>query len=179
MVLRGATSLLGALEGVGPENRDFFGPWNGTSEVSAIWAQKSGMYLLYRESRKTERKRRREPLALCQLTGERKERAQIRRQQNNSGPLPIQHTVFSLLPNTVMSCVRKLLLLYGPGYRRRKPKRMEKGTGHAVFLLPIWEVTVFIYFYYTVLQGTQRKQDRFLHMYTLICTHPTHTLYSA
>jgi hypothetical protein len=26
MVLRGATSLLGALEGVGPENLDFFGP---------------------------------------------------------------------------------------------------------------------------------------------------------
>jgi hypothetical protein len=26
MVLRGATSLLGALEGVGPENQDFFGP---------------------------------------------------------------------------------------------------------------------------------------------------------
>ncbi len=26
MILRGATSLLGALEGVGPENRDFFGP---------------------------------------------------------------------------------------------------------------------------------------------------------
>ncbi len=26
MVLRGATSLGGALEGVGPENRDFFGP---------------------------------------------------------------------------------------------------------------------------------------------------------
>jgi hypothetical protein len=26
MVLRGATSSLGALEGVGPENRDFFGP---------------------------------------------------------------------------------------------------------------------------------------------------------
>jgi hypothetical protein len=26
MVLRGATSLLGALEGVGPENREFFGP---------------------------------------------------------------------------------------------------------------------------------------------------------
>jgi hypothetical protein len=39
MVLRGATSLWGALEGVGPENRDFFGPWNGTSEASAIWAQ--------------------------------------------------------------------------------------------------------------------------------------------
>jgi hypothetical protein len=26
LVLRGATSLRGALEGVGPENRDFFGP---------------------------------------------------------------------------------------------------------------------------------------------------------
>ncbi len=26
MVLRGATSLLGALEGLGPENLDFFGP---------------------------------------------------------------------------------------------------------------------------------------------------------
>ncbi len=38
MVLRGATSLRGALEGVGTENRDFFGPWNGTSEASAIWA---------------------------------------------------------------------------------------------------------------------------------------------
>jgi hypothetical protein len=41
MVMRGATSLLGALEGVGPENRDFFGPWNSTSEASAIWVQKS------------------------------------------------------------------------------------------------------------------------------------------
>jgi hypothetical protein len=35
MILRGATSLQGALEGVGPENLDFFGPWNGTSEASA------------------------------------------------------------------------------------------------------------------------------------------------
>ena len=26
MILRGATSLRGALEGVGPENRDFLGP---------------------------------------------------------------------------------------------------------------------------------------------------------
>ncbi len=41
MVLRGATSLWGALEGVGLENRDFFEPWNGTSKASAIWAQKS------------------------------------------------------------------------------------------------------------------------------------------
>ncbi len=41
MILRGATSLRGALEGVGPENQDLFGPWNGTSEASAIWAQKS------------------------------------------------------------------------------------------------------------------------------------------
>ncbi len=45
MVLRGATSLRGALEGVGPENRDFFGPWNGTSEASAIWAQKSRNFM--------------------------------------------------------------------------------------------------------------------------------------
>ncbi len=44
MVLRGATSLRGALEGVGPENLDFFGPWSGTSEASAIWAQKTIMY---------------------------------------------------------------------------------------------------------------------------------------
>ncbi len=41
MVLRGATSMRGVLEGVSPENRKFFGPWNGTSEASAIWAQKS------------------------------------------------------------------------------------------------------------------------------------------
>ncbi len=41
MVLRRATSLGGALEGVGPENQDFFGPWNGMSEESAIWAPKS------------------------------------------------------------------------------------------------------------------------------------------
>jgi hypothetical protein len=26
MILKGATSFRGALEGVGPENRDFFGP---------------------------------------------------------------------------------------------------------------------------------------------------------
>ncbi len=39
MVLRSATSSRGTLKGVGPENRDFFGPWNGTSEASAIWAQ--------------------------------------------------------------------------------------------------------------------------------------------
>jgi hypothetical protein len=33
MVLRGATSLLGALEGVGPENLDFFGPkWQNKSD---------------------------------------------------------------------------------------------------------------------------------------------------
>ncbi len=29
MVLRRATSIQGALEEVGPENRDFFGPWKG------------------------------------------------------------------------------------------------------------------------------------------------------
>jgi hypothetical protein len=36
MVLRHATSLRGALEGVGPENRDFFGPRNGMSDVAAL-----------------------------------------------------------------------------------------------------------------------------------------------
>jgi hypothetical protein len=36
MVLRGATSLRGALEGEGPENLDFFGPWNGTSEAKQV-----------------------------------------------------------------------------------------------------------------------------------------------
>jgi hypothetical protein len=34
MVLRSATSFRGALEGVGPENRDFFGPRNDTSVVA-------------------------------------------------------------------------------------------------------------------------------------------------
>ncbi len=38
MVLRIATSLRGALEGVGPEYRDFF-------EASAIWAQKSNIFM--------------------------------------------------------------------------------------------------------------------------------------
>ena len=38
--------LLGPLEGVGPENRDFFGPWNGTSEASAIWAPGNDVALL-------------------------------------------------------------------------------------------------------------------------------------
>ncbi len=39
MVLRGATSLRGALEGVGPENRDSFGPsgdWNFVSWIELI-----------------------------------------------------------------------------------------------------------------------------------------------
>ena len=41
MVLRGATSLRGALEGVGPENLDFFGPkWHKQSECH-FRAQKS------------------------------------------------------------------------------------------------------------------------------------------
>jgi hypothetical protein len=31
----------GILGGWGPKNRDFFGPLNGTSAASAIWAQKS------------------------------------------------------------------------------------------------------------------------------------------
>jgi hypothetical protein len=31
----------GHFRGEGPKNRDFFGPLNGTSVASAIWAQKS------------------------------------------------------------------------------------------------------------------------------------------
>ncbi len=38
LLLRRATSLRGALEGVGPENQDFLGPEMATSEASAIWA---------------------------------------------------------------------------------------------------------------------------------------------
>ncbi len=44
MILRGATSLRGALEGVSPENQDFFGPWNGMSEASAIWPKKKSRF---------------------------------------------------------------------------------------------------------------------------------------
>ena len=37
MVLRSATSLLGALEGVGPENLDFFGPkWHDVAPLKTI-----------------------------------------------------------------------------------------------------------------------------------------------
>ncbi len=39
MVLMRANPLQGPLEGVGLVNRDFLGPWNGMSEVNAIWAQ--------------------------------------------------------------------------------------------------------------------------------------------
>jgi hypothetical protein len=38
MILMRANPFRGPEEGVGPENRDFFGPLNGTSEASAIWA---------------------------------------------------------------------------------------------------------------------------------------------
>jgi hypothetical protein len=42
VVLRGAIHNEGHfLGGGGPKNRDFFGPLNGTSAASAIWAQKS------------------------------------------------------------------------------------------------------------------------------------------
>ncbi len=37
----GGLSTTRGIWGGGPENRGFFGPWNGTSVVSAIWAQKS------------------------------------------------------------------------------------------------------------------------------------------
>jgi hypothetical protein len=41
MILRGATSLLGALEGVGPENFDFFGPKWHSLRLCHFRAQKS------------------------------------------------------------------------------------------------------------------------------------------
>jgi hypothetical protein len=47
MVLRGATSLQGALEGVGPEKRDFFGPCNGTREQSVIMLLSQSGYRKY------------------------------------------------------------------------------------------------------------------------------------
>ncbi len=41
MNLMRANPLQGPFEGMGPENRDFFGLEMATSKVSAIWAQKS------------------------------------------------------------------------------------------------------------------------------------------
>ena len=41
MVLRGATSLRGALEGVGPENRDFFGKKSGPLKIITYRAIKT------------------------------------------------------------------------------------------------------------------------------------------
>ena len=41
MTLRGATSLRGALEGVGPENRDFLGPEMALASLVPFRAQKS------------------------------------------------------------------------------------------------------------------------------------------
>ncbi len=36
MVLRRATSLRGALDGLGPENRDFFGPKMSSNDVARL-----------------------------------------------------------------------------------------------------------------------------------------------
>ncbi len=38
-ILMVANLFLGSFEGVGPENRVFFGPWNGNEQRSAIWTQ--------------------------------------------------------------------------------------------------------------------------------------------
>jgi hypothetical protein len=48
MVLRGATSLRGALEEVGPENQDFLGSNMATSEAGAILAQKNRDFMYTR-----------------------------------------------------------------------------------------------------------------------------------
>ncbi len=45
LVLGSQDSLRGALEGLGPGNRDLFGPEMATSEASAIWAQKCRVQL--------------------------------------------------------------------------------------------------------------------------------------
>ncbi len=45
MVFRGATSLLGALEGVGPENLDFFGPWNSTHPEKEVRGHSPNSYI--------------------------------------------------------------------------------------------------------------------------------------
>ncbi len=41
MILMRENPFRGPLEGEDPENRDFLGPEMATSEVNAIWAQKS------------------------------------------------------------------------------------------------------------------------------------------
>ncbi len=41
MMLMQTNPLKRHLEGVGPENRDFFGPEMAPSKAGAIWAQKS------------------------------------------------------------------------------------------------------------------------------------------
>ncbi len=42
MILMRATPLHGPLEGEGaPENRDFYGPWNGNERNESVWAQKA------------------------------------------------------------------------------------------------------------------------------------------
>ncbi len=38
--MAGENTFWGPLEGVGPKNRDFFGPEMATSKVCAIWARK-------------------------------------------------------------------------------------------------------------------------------------------
>jgi hypothetical protein len=45
MILMRENPFRGPLEGVGHENRDFFGPEMARSEASAIWAQKSQEFL--------------------------------------------------------------------------------------------------------------------------------------
>ncbi len=52
MILMRENPFRGPLEGVGPENRDFFGPEMATSEASAVWALESrvsvfSIYILY------------------------------------------------------------------------------------------------------------------------------------
>ncbi len=55
MILRRATSLRGALEGMGSENRDFFGPWNGNERSEChLGPKKSTSRMFQREVNRSE-----------------------------------------------------------------------------------------------------------------------------
>jgi hypothetical protein len=47
MILVRENPFRGPLEGVGPENRDFWGPEMATSEASAIWAESAGIPFMF------------------------------------------------------------------------------------------------------------------------------------
>jgi hypothetical protein len=56
MILCGQHPFKGPLEGVGPENRDFFGPWNGNERseyhLGTIWVDSTARELPWKGSLK-------------------------------------------------------------------------------------------------------------------------------